>query len=338
MRLRRRQRGVAVLTVLLVVAIGSVLVYALASQQAMVMAQSRQVLVGDSLRDMLLGGEVLARQMLYADWEDDNANPPATDHGNEPWAQEVPPFEVPGGFIEIQARDLHGCLNINAIPTAGGGGQQTAQGNVVQVDQRGLLRRALEDTGLAADFLDKWSDWIDPDDQVGGFGAEDNDYTGLDLPFRAANQPAGHLSEFRLLEAMEPEQWQALQQVFCVAPAETQMNVNSFSPQMIAFLTGNDWVELEQEDGEPNKAGATLPEHEKPDDFISAHTFTGNPVPVTLLSVTSDYFEISIRAELDGQQAEMVSTLYRDPANGTITVLGRDYSRRFVSRFEVEET
>ena len=63
--LLRKQRGVAVLTVLLVVAVGSALAYALASRQTVVMAQARHVLVGDAMRDMLLGGEVLARQMLY---------------------------------------------------------------------------------------------------------------------------------------------------------------------------------------------------------------------------------------------------------------------------------
>ena len=70
-----RQHGVAVLTVLLVVAMGSALAYALASAQVMVMAQSRHVLVGDALRDLLLGGEVLARQMLREDYEEDKKVP-----------------------------------------------------------------------------------------------------------------------------------------------------------------------------------------------------------------------------------------------------------------------
>jgi len=99
----RRRRGVAALTVLLVVAMGTALAYALANQQTMVMAQSRQVLVGDALRDMLLGGEVLARQMLRQDFIEDQDDTPLIDTLNEPWAQAIPPFEVPGGFIEIEA-------------------------------------------------------------------------------------------------------------------------------------------------------------------------------------------------------------------------------------------
>jgi len=319
-----RQGGVAVLTVLLVVAMGTALAYALANQQTMVMAQSRQVLAGDALRDMLLGGEVLARQILRQDYEEDQKDTPLIDSLNEPWAVAVPPFEVPGGFIEIQAKDLHSCFNLNSVPTAG------AAGATITGAQK-LLRDLFEDLELGRDFSDRWIDWIDAGQDVKDFGAEDNEYLSRDVGYRTPNTLASHLSEVRLLDEMDYEQWQALSKVACVNRWPTTMNANTITPEIIAFMAREDWRDLKSD--EPLEAGS-FPEYNTVGDFMLANTNLDSNTDPALFTLTSDYFEISIRAELDGEKAAMVSTLYRDPNDGNIVVLGRDYSRRFISRFE----
>ena len=323
----QRQRGVAVITVLLVVAMGTALAYALANQQTMVMAQSRQVLVGDALRDMLLGGEVLARQMLRQDFIEDQEDTPLIDTLNEPWAQAVPPFEVPGGFIEIQAKDLHSCFNLNSVPTAGAAGATDA-------GAQKLLKDLFEDVELGRDFADRWVDWIDAGEDVKDFGAEDNEYLSQEVAYRTPNTLASHLSEVRLLDDIDYEQWQALNKVACVNRWPTKMNVHTITPEIIAFLSREDWRDTEA--GETTEAGS-FAEYNGVDDFMLANTSLDSNMDPNLFTLTSDYFEISIRAELDGEKAAMVSTLYRDPNDGKITVLGRDYSRRFVSRFDDPE-
>lgn len=325
--LMRRQQGVAVLTVLLVVAMGAALAYALANQQIMVIAQSRQVLVGDALRDMLLGGEVLARQMLREDYIEDQEDTPLVDTLNEPWAQAVPPFEVPGGFIEIQAKDLHSCFNLNSVPTV------VAQGTT-NPGARKLLRDLFEDIELGRDFADRWIDWIDEGEDVNDFGAEDNEYLSQEVGYRTPNTLASHLSEVRLLDEIEHEQWQALNKIACINRWPTKMNVHTITPDIISFLSREDWRDAE--DDEISEAGS-FPEYTGVDDFMLANTSLDSNMDPTLFTLTSDYFEISIRAELDGEKAAMVSTLYRDPNDGKITVLGRDFSRRFISRFEDPE-
>lgn len=322
--MRVRQRGVAVLTVLLIVAIGASLAYALASQQSMIMAQSRHVLVGDALNDLLIGGEVLGRQLLYADHIEGVANPPQRDHLNEEWAQAVPPFEIPGGFIEIQILDLHGCFNLNSIPTTAAAAGSGADPSTV------LGQELFKVLDLDAGFHDLWFDWIDENRDVDRAGAEDNEYTGRDIPYRTPNKLAGHLSEVRLVGEMNYNQWQELQQVACVAPEPTTLNVNTLRPATIAFLNGTRPSDMTDEEREPE-----LPDYESADDFKSAHTSIDDQIltALTLAGVVSEYFEVHIRAELDGEQASMVSTLHRDPDTGKIVVLGRDFSRRFVSNF-----
>jgi len=324
----RKQRGVAVLTVLLIVAIGASLAYALASQQAMIMAQSRHVLVGDALNDLLIGGEVLGRQILYKDHIDGVDNPPQRDHLNEEWAQAVPPFEIPGGFIEIQILDLHGCFNLNSIPTTATAASTTAEPGTL------LARELFKLLDLDPAFHDLWFDWIDQNQEVDRAGAEDNEYTGRDIPYRTPNRLAGHLSEARLIGEMDANQWHELQQIACIAPEPTTLNVNTLRPATLAFLSGTRPADMSDEEREPE-----LPDYESSDDFKSANTSIDADIltALTLADVVSEYFEVHIRAELDGEQGSMVSTLHRDPNNGKIVVLGRDFSRRFVSRFTAAE-
>lgn len=328
MRLLRapRQAGVAVITVLLVVAIGSALAYALASQQSMVMSQSRHVLVGDALRNLLLGGEVLARQILHEDWEADQDNTPPSDHLNEPWAQAVPPFEVPGGFIEIQVRDMHNCLNLNALETTG-------PASVNDTGMNRWVKDLFPFVDLDPDFRDRWRDWIDTDGEVFKFGAEDNEYDTREVPFRAANQEAGHISELRLLGEIEFEQFQELRSIACVAPADAKMNANTLPPALVGLFTKK---KVDINAGEDSLDAGDHPEWDSVAEFFDDDPDMPSDMDPTLFTLQSSYFEISIRAELDGQTTAMVSTLYRDLSSGNITVLGRDFSRRFESRLKAD--
>ncbi|MEM7217554.1 MAG: type II secretion system minor pseudopilin GspK [Pseudomonadota bacterium] len=316
----RRQRGVAVLTVLLIVAIGSALAFSLATQQTMVVAQSRQTLVGGELRNLLLGGEVLARQVLYQDWEEDKEEGVMKDTLLETWARVAPPFEIPGGYIEIQARDLHSCFNLNSISA-----DSRPDDESIKRIQR-LLTRAELDPQLA----DRWRDWVDTDEEVYKFGAEDSEYLAREIAFRTPNQAAAHVSEFRLIaDEMTIEQYAALREAACVPPdGGAQINVNT---------VGVGTLEILQENFGPTEAAAVVEGERDYDDtaaFLSDNSQLRPSQP--LFTVTSQFFEVSIRAELDGETAEMVSILFREPADGSISVLGRDYSRRFVSRLQVE--
>ena len=69
--MRRRQRGVALISVLLIVALCSALMYELLTRHSMVVAKSRQVLYADQARAYTLGAEAFARQILHEDWEDE---------------------------------------------------------------------------------------------------------------------------------------------------------------------------------------------------------------------------------------------------------------------------
>ena len=55
------------------------------------------------------------------------------------------------------------------------------------------------------------------------------------------------------------------------------------------------------------------------------------------MAVTSGYFEIRARAEIDGYRTELTSVVHRDPTNGHVTLLTRDFGKRLPSIVEAQE-
>ena len=58
-----------------------------------------------------------------------------------------------------------------------------------------------------------------------------------------------------------------------------------------------------------------------------------------LMTVTSQFFEIHARAEVNGVRAELVSVVHRDPETGALALLSRNFGRRYQSPFvPIEDT
>ena len=320
------------LSVLLILALLSALVYQLVGRQTLVVAQARQTFAGDQALQYALGAETFARQILYQEWQETGA----VDMLSEVWAQPVAPFEVDEGFLEVQVRDLNSCFNLNSVastqtvrnqPGVAGensGGQPPDRLNL----QR--FKTLLRNINLPENLAELWLDWVDPDQEVAGFGAEDGEYLLREFAHRTANQLAGHTTELRMLSQMEPDYFTQLAPHVCVLPTERlSLNINTATPQAIAALTptlSSDQLEAltqtERAYTNVNEITAEYP------DLAAAGD---------ALSVASEYFEIQIRAQVDDALVEMTSVLHRGVNDGTITLLSRDFGKNFRSRF-LDET
>ena len=195
MRISRRDqsRGVALVSVLLIVVIVTVLAFEIADRHAFSVAISRQTLDGSQARHYALGGELYARLLLQEDWLDENTR--IKDTLEDIWAMPEESFEVEDGSIEMRIVDLNSRFNLNAVI----GGQ--AAPNVRH------FNRLLTHLGFDPAVADAWRDWIDADEDVTGAGAEDADYLLHEPPRVAANQPARHVSEFLVPVPLEPEEF-----------------------------------------------------------------------------------------------------------------------------------
>ena len=233
-------------------------------------------------------------------------------------------MELDDGFLEIQVRDLNACFNLNAVASTATG-QSTGRVNLSR------FRTLLRNLNLPETIADTWLDWVDPDQEVAGFGAEDGEYLLREFAHRTADRLASHVSELRLLRDVDTEIYAAIEPLVCVLPTDQlSINANTAAPQVIAAL--NPAIAAAQVEGiaqterlytDVNQVTAEIPELAAAADAVR---------------VASEYFEIQIRAQVDDSLIELASVLHRSPNDGTITLLTRDFGKTFRSRFLDELT
>ncbi|MDP6376424.1 MAG: type II secretion system minor pseudopilin GspK [Pseudomonadales bacterium] len=312
----RRSRGVVLVSVLLVVALLTAVVYQLVERHSLAIAQSRNGFGYDQALAYALGAETFARQILFEDFSETD---PAYDTLMEDWAQPLMPFDLDdGGKLEMSVSELNHCFNMNAL------GHESNEQVMVQ------FKRLLRNLSLPEPLADAWRDWVDADEDITGFGAEDGDYLLEEVPYRAANQLAGHVSESTLVKGMDAEVMEVLAPHICVLPDdELWLNVNTASPQVLSALNDN-----------VDEMGLVALA-EEPREFEDVGEFTQNfqeLVPVAqVLKVTSAYFEVQVRAQIGDSTAVLTSLLHRDPEDGRITLLQRDMGRDFRSALAIDD-
>jgi len=311
----RKSQGVVLLSVLLILALLSALVYQLVGRQSLLVAQARQTFAGDQALEYALGAEAFARQVLRQEWMDTGA----VDNLTEIWAQPLPPLEIDNGYLEIQVRDLNSCFNLNSVAST-----QTGQGGARLNLTR--FKTLLRNLNLPENIGDEWLDWIDPDQDVSGFGAEDGEYLLGEYPHRTADRLAGDVSELRMIREVDRDAWALLEPHVCLLPTDMlKVNVNTADATVLAALNPSlseaqvqALTQSERVYTDVNQATADLP------DLTAARDALG---------VSSEFFEIQVRAQVDDSLVELSSVLHRAPNDGTITLLTRSFGKSFRSRF-----
>ena len=107
------QKGVALISVLLVVAVLVAITTRLLSGHNLVVHHHSASFEQNQALQYAYGAETFARQVLF---EDHSSSGPGVDHLGESWARQVLPFELDDiGYMEAQITDLNGCFNLNSL-------------------------------------------------------------------------------------------------------------------------------------------------------------------------------------------------------------------------------
>lgn len=195
------QRGIALVTAILLVAITAALAAKLIWDNQISMRRTEMALVQEQARQFALGAEAVAITALA---EDANL---AFDHAGEDWAQPVPPLPVGiddqlMGTLQGQLYSAQGRLNLNNLVQPGSG----LPDEVVKAQLFELLAILRLDPVI----IDAIVDWIDADTIPQGTGAEDGTYTSQNPAYRAANTYMLDISELRQVYGMDDTTYQAL--------------------------------------------------------------------------------------------------------------------------------
>lgn len=307
----RKERGVALITVLLVVAIATVVTAGMIARQQLSIRSSSNQLSTRQAWHYALGGEAMAQAILARDMKQPGTNPrQPIDHLREAWARPLPAFSVDQGRVSVQIEDLSGRFNLNSLVSNGQPDQQAVQ----------RFRRLLLRLNIDPLLADRLVDWLDDNQQPSGAGgAEDNDYLLLQPAYRAANRPLQDVSELRLLLGMRAADFARLQPYVAALPAEAGLNVNTASALVLSTLADNLTPEAAQE----------LIKGRGVDGYRSLGAFTAQPALAGAgeldghLTLGSRYFEVRTDVQQGDRRRTLTSFLQREP-DGKVLVLQRD--------------
>ncbi|MCP1673038.1 general secretion pathway protein K [Natronocella acetinitrilica] len=305
----RLQRGAALITALLVVALATMLATQLAARAYFDNARYSTLLEREQALQFALAAEAWASEVLIANREDGDG----IDHLNELWAQPIvpPPFDDLPVQLRFQMEDLQGRINLNNLVRPDGRDDEPAMAN---------LLRLLQILELDPSIMPAAADWIDdnieprfPD------GAEDDYYSRLDNPYRTANQRMASPTELRLVRGVDDEAYRLLQPYITALPEATTINVNTAPPMVLRTLA----------DGISEREAEALAEARPADgypsvtDFLQDPALAGRDVDPQTLSVGSNYFLLRTVVELGRTEVRTETVLYRADAGTSRVILRR---------------
>lgn len=218
-----RQRGVALILAIVMVALATVLATRIASRAALDVRRTTGLAALDQGWEVALGAEAWAAQILLEDTQQSQR-----DHLAEAWATPLPRLPIDGGSIVGGLEDMQGRFNINNLVDGNG------EVNAVALAQFAAL---LDGLGLENRWAGIAADWLDADTIAGvPDGAEDGVYLSQQPPYRAANGPMASITEMLSLPGFGLENFRKLQPYIAALPVGTKVNVCTASPPVLSAL------------------------------------------------------------------------------------------------------
>jgi len=309
-----RQRGIAMVTALLVVALATILAAELAWEVHVDIQRSQSMMLRNQAIQFALGAELMAADGLRKDFEADAENNQHCDYPGEGWNEEITlPFE--GGTVRGKITDLQGRFNLNNLLRNGTKDQQAVD----------FFTRLLELLQLDRDLAMRVLDWIDPD-QVEEFGgAEDGTYTGQIPPYRTANTWLTTTTELMAVDGfIDPlaptrDKYRLLERYVAALPSGQKINVNSAEdPVLLAFSSDSGTRDAAALRANRPYCSLLVAEGTGNSFMADAQGVVDENFANEYLDVGSSFFQLKVLVTLGTSQLTMYSLIYRD-SNGLVT-------------------
>lgn len=358
---RRRQRGVALIIALVLVALAAILATKLMYDGWLERRRAMGILASEQALHFGMGAEALAADVLN---QAASTNPIANAQGQQQptgsnagqvtlaqaWAQATQPLPItpeddpegePIGTLQGALEDMQGRFNLNnlahVVQTAaqGGtmpGGQGTLQPGTggtqgTQLDPQALaqFQRLLVAVGLEPKWAAIARDWITATDQPSSpDGAKDAIYTAQVPPYRTGEWPMMSASELMNLPGFGADRYRKIAPYVTALPAYTKINICTAPGVVIESIADG-------LSGEYSNNPELLVNSRKLGCFPEPQAFTnilsglpGKPAPTLLpWGTQSSYFRLTTHVTLGTTEFTLYSLLYR--AGGKVTPLLRTF-------------
>lgn len=220
----RRQRGIALLVALILVALCTGIAAALTFDTGLGLRRAQGGLAQDQALLLAGGAEAFAAEILV----DDLAFGNAAIHTAQRWHNPIGPLEpLPGVRVTAQLTDLQGRFNLNSLVSPDG------RVDPVAVE---VFRRLLQRLGLEPEWAERMADWIDADDQALTGGAEDAVYSAATPAYRTAGRPVTTTAELLALLEFGAERYARLAPFVAALPRDATINLCTASGELLDAL------------------------------------------------------------------------------------------------------
>ncbi len=311
----KKSAGIALVTVLLVVAATTIAAVSISSRLQVDIRRTENILRADQAWLHLLGIESWAKGMLA----DDLKNSPEIDTQEEKWNEPVKD-DVEGGVIEGKMVDLQGLFNLNRLLKKPDGEQQDGQPLTVSTEDVERFKRLLINLELdelpVDELVDALLDWLDKDSLPRDFGAEDGSYQS----YSTANRLMVHPSELLLVKGFTPEIYRELAGFVTALPERVTLNVNTAKVEVL-----QSWFKgFQYKDAEALVDEIKTSPYNDIGEFMTdgLERFNLTTSSRDGLGVDSSYFKLHSRVTVGKAKVAVASLLHRLPT-GDVEVLQR---------------
>ncbi|KGJ98108.1 type II secretion system minor pseudopilin GspK [Thalassotalea sp. ND16A] len=349
----KQQSGVALITVMLVVAVAVVLATKMSSALIFQIQRTDNLNSNQQAYWHAMGAEAFAKSVLTLSFKEKDDK--EVTHLGQIWASGETSFPVDLGSISGEIKDMQACFNLNSLinkeqdnsdssaapgssapsedeekgkPGASASGKKIE--NMAKVALIELIS-SLNIDGVgnfeAESMSDALLDWLDEDSSiVSAGGAEDNDYAAKEYPYLAANGLLASVNELRLIEHFSPQVIYALKDHVCVIPNSEmhKININTIDEEhtelLQALLGGVDASVVEEIFSQRGEEGfKTI------DDFYSVSAVTGLQDFDQFkrqFVVDSEYFKLITKTSFNDSYFSM-NSIMKINKDETISVVNR---------------
>ena len=293
-----RQRGVAVITALLVVALVTAATGFIAWRQQLWLRTVENQLNMAQAKGIARAALSLVRAELNDDRRRDGNK---YDYPGKAWAVPISNIPVEQGSAGGLVRDLQGRFNLNNLLGSSG------QPNEDWVESCRTLFRQLQ---LPAELLPNLLAWIDPGQtQRADGGPEDDYYLSLPQPYRAANQELTDINNLYRIKGFTHQVVAVLRPYVTVLPPTAEpvpVNVNFASEVVLRSLVGAEAAQaiLLQRQDKPFENLEML--------RLAVPEDVRDRIQPRLVDVRTDYFEAVTQARFGNVTVAYSSLLSRD--------------------------
>jgi len=293
-----RERGVALVLVLSMLALVSAWVVTATSEDQLSLFQARNRQLALHAGMAAESGLALARSVL----KQDRLNG-GSDHLQEAWAASDATFPLADGQVSLAIRDGERYFNINRL----------VKGGKIQPQMMARLRRLFVLLELPPGLTAALGDWMDADSIPSGpGGAEQAAYAGK--AWRVKNAPLDALDEVLLIKGFDAGALEKLRKVCVALPVANvpSVNINTVEPPVLQAMfpamradDAGQIVQMRQDAPFDSGSLAAL--------LASARSGWGKGGPLAELTVSSHVFIIRTRARFEGvRRGEELAALRDD--------------------------